>query len=106
MRKVLCALVLAVVSTCVAVPAAQADTPRCVSKREFRHVHRGMSKGRVHHVFDVKGRRVSFSRHDGTTSEIRRYRPCRRRSAVSVAFSNGHLSAKSAVWHRTKRPRD
>lgn len=105
MKKLLCALAFAVASIGVGVPAAQADTPRCVTKAEYRQVHRGMAKGRVHRVFDVRGRRVAFSKHRRVTSEIRRYRTCRRRSAVSIAFGNGRLTAKSAVWRHRRSGR-
>lgn len=39
-------------------PAA-ADTPGCVTQREFDQVHRGMRMAHVHHVFDTAGRVAS-----------------------------------------------
>ncbi len=98
MKKMLCAVALAAASITVSVSAAEAATPRCVTKAEFRHVHAGQSKARVHRNFDTRGRRIAFSQVDGTTSEIRRYRTCRRHSSISIAFSNGRVTVKSALW--------
>ena len=84
-------------------PAASADTPGCVTRAEFRQVHKGMTKTRVHRVFDTSGRRQAIAHSGGYTSEIRSYNPCSRYSAVSLGFDSGpgeplRLNAKSAVW--------
>jgi hypothetical protein len=97
MKRILCALVLAVATLGVAAPAAQADSPRCVTKAEFRSVHVGMTKARVHRIFDTSGRRVTFARVRRYTSEVRRYRPCSRRTAISVSYANRRLDGKSRV---------
>lgn len=99
-KKSLCAFAL--VATClIGIPTtAQADTKVCVSPGEYSHVHRGMTKRRVHRVFGSRGRRVAFSRRGRHTSEIRRYRGCPRRSMVSVSYVNGRLRAKSARFPR------
>jgi hypothetical protein len=97
MRRGLCALVLAVASFGVIAPPAEADTPRCVTAREFRQVQPGMPKRRVHRVFDTRGRRAAFARVGRVTSESRHYRPCRRRTAIAVAFHNHRLSAKAMI---------
>ena len=34
---------------------ASADTPRCVTHQEYRRVHVGMKKARVHRLFDISG---------------------------------------------------
>ena len=96
MRMSLCALVLAVAGMVLAATPAQADSPRCVSKAEYHRVHRGMSRGAVHAVFDTRGRRRAFSRVGRFTSEVRVYRGCPRRSVVSVSYARGRLSGKSA----------
>ena len=75
-----------------------ADSPRCVSKGEYRQVHRGMSRGQVHRVFDTRGHRRAFARVGRFRSEVRVYRGCGRRSAVSVAYSRGRVRAKSAIF--------
>jgi len=37
-------------------PAAAAqDTPGCVTKKEYRKIHKGMTKKRVHRIFDTRG---------------------------------------------------
>ena len=41
-----------VVATSPAAVAAQ-DTPRCVTKKEYRKVHKGMTKKRVRRIFDT-----------------------------------------------------
>lgn len=98
MKKSLCVLTLAVACVGVLAPTAHADTPRCVTRAEYERVHNGMSKRRVHRIFDIRGRRVAISSSGGITSEIRRYRTCRSNSAVSVAYGNGRVTAKSAIW--------
>jgi hypothetical protein len=102
MKKALCAFVLALSCVVVVAPAAEADTNRCVTRAEFRSVHQGMAKGRVHRVFDVRGRRVAFAKIGRYTSEVRRYRPCSRRTAISVSYANGRLDAKSRVRLRRR----
>jgi hypothetical protein len=101
MKKMLCGLALAVASFGIAVPTAQADTPRCVTKGEYRQVHRNTRMPRVHRVFDVRGRRVAYARVGRFTSEVRVYRTCRRGGAVSVSYGNRRLKGKFAIW----RPR-
>jgi hypothetical protein len=98
MKKILCAFALAVACLTGTAPSAQAEVRVCVSPGEYKQVHRGMPKRRVHRVFDSRGRRVAFSRRGRFTSEIRRYRGCPRASAVSVAYGNGRLRSKSARW--------
>ncbi len=93
-------LALALGSLVVATsPAAAAqDTPRCVTKKEYRKVHKGMTKKRVHRIFDTRGRRDAFAQSGGHTAEIRSYRTCSRFSAVSISYGDGRLDGKSAVW--------
>ena len=98
MKNALCVLALAVAFVGVLAPTAHADTPRCVTRAEYERVHDGMSKRRVHQIFDIRGRRVAISRSGGVTSEVRNYRPCRPNSAVSIAYGNSRVTAKSAVW--------
>jgi len=95
MKKHLSALAVSMALVAVGAPAAQADTPGCVSKGELEHVHTGMAMSRVHRIFDTDGRRVAgFGR-----MSIRKYRPCPRHSSVRVLYRGGHLSAKKAFWH-------
>ena len=87
-------LALALGSLVVATsPAAAAqDTPRCVTKKEYRNVHKGMTKKRVHRIFDTRGRRDAFAQSGGHTAEIRSYRTCSRFSAVSISYGDGSPS--------------
>jgi hypothetical protein len=77
---------------------ASADTPRCVSKAEFRQVKKGMSKSRVAGIFDTAGKRDAISSGGGYTFEIRSYKSCTRFGAVAIGFSNGKLDNKTAIW--------
>lgn len=98
MKNMLCALGLVIACMGISAPVAHADTPRCVTKAEYERVHQGMTKRRVHRIFDVRGHRTVISRGGGVVVEVRRYRTCRRDSAVSVAYENRRVSGKSAVW--------
>jgi hypothetical protein len=100
MKTFLCVCAVTVVCLAGTVVPAQAAGRACVTVREYGQVHRGMSLRSVHRVFDTRGRRVVFFSHDGFSSEIRRYRGCARLSIVSVAYNNGRLRSKSAVWGR------
>jgi hypothetical protein len=75
---------------------ATADTPHCVVRSEFRHVHNGLSRVRVRRIFDTGGRLNSIA----GGHEVRTYRACHRprQSFVSVHFGNGRVIAKFAVW--------
>jgi hypothetical protein len=94
MKKHLSALAVSMALVALSAPAAQADTPGCVSKRELDHVHTGMAMSRVHRIFDTDGRLVAGL---GRMS-IRKYRPCPRHSLVRVTYRGGHVSAKVALW--------
>lgn len=103
MKRVLCALALVV--SCLGgvastAPPALAESRPCVSKGEYKRVHEGMRKRRVHRVFGARGRRVAYSQYRGYRAEIRRYRGCKRRTRVSVAYGNRRLQSKSASWNR------
>jgi hypothetical protein len=97
MKRTLCALVLAVASIGVIAPPADAGNSRCVTRAEYRAVHNGMLKGRVHRIFDTRGHRVAFAQTRRFTSEVRSYRACSRRTAVSVSYANRRVSAKARV---------
>lgn len=93
---------LFVIGSIFAVPVAMApmsaaaDTPGCVVRSEYRQVHRGMTKLRVHRIFDTDGRSVSTAR----GHEVRTYRACHRPrlSFVSVHFVSGRVLLKFAIW--------
>ncbi len=103
LRVTLGSMALVLTATTTLILPASADTPDCVTRAEYRKVHRGDSKPRVHRIFDVRGKREAISSSGGYKSEIRSYRTCSRFSAVSIAWEKKpnrpwRLSAKSAVW--------
>jgi hypothetical protein len=101
-KRILCALALVVSclgGVATTAPPAQAESRSCVSKGEFKRVHEGMRKRRVHRVFGARGRRVTYSQASGFRVELRRYRGCQRRTRVSVAYGNRRLRSKSASWN-------
>jgi hypothetical protein len=60
------------------VESARADTPGCVTYREFQNTYRGMSKWRVHSIFDTRGTRLSaYYDQYGRFHELRMYNKCR-----------------------------
>lgn len=94
--RLLLVILFVVGSMFIAPMPATADTPDCVVRSEFRHVHRGLSRTRVRRIFDTAGRLNSIA----GGHEVRTYRACHRprQSFVSVHFSNGKVIAKFAVW--------
>ena len=103
MKKIIASLAAGIAlgtgTAVVVAPAAQAaDTPGCVSQKEFRQAKKGMKAKKVHAIFDTKGKRDAISHAGGYTFEIRSYRACSRFGAVSVGYENGKLSTKSAVF--------
>jgi len=69
-------------------PPASADTPGCVTRGEYRHVHRDYTKPRVHRVFDTNGE--FWDGHAGGYTRI--YQVCdlyRRTYYVTVTFTDG-----------------
>ncbi|KQQ39762.1 hypothetical protein [Nocardioides sp. Leaf307] len=84
--------------TAVIAPATHADSPGCVTRKEFRKVGEGMGMKKVHAVFDTAGRRVAKDSQDGLTIETRRYSTCSGDGGVGVLFRNGRLSSKSGSF--------
>ena len=84
--------------------SAGTDSPGCVTRAEYRAVSRGMTKTRVHGIFDTAGTRLAISSSGGYAAEVRTYKVCRSPySAVSISFDKQpggdfKLSAKAAVW--------
>ena len=76
---------------------ASADTPGCVTKREFRGVEKGWSIERVHRRFDTAGRLEFVS----GAYKSREYRPCRhpRYSYISISYDHGRVDYKSAYFN-------
>ena len=100
-----CAVTTLFGTTLLAAPAAQASgTPGCVTRAEYRHVHKGMTKVKVHQKFGTAGKRMSRAASGGYVSEVRTYRVCHQRfSSIAISFSKNpggvlRLDYKSAVW--------
>jgi hypothetical protein len=98
-------ILAALVSFAVIAPMApaNADTPSCVSRSEYRKVRNNMAMAKVHRIFDVNGRRESIAHAGRFHAQVRSYNGCGQWSFVSIAFDKTgsnpwKLSAKSAVW--------
>jgi hypothetical protein len=100
--KVLSAIAIALVALAFA-PLAAADTPGCVTRSEYRAVHKDDSFARVHRIFDTDGRKIGGAKGGGFASQVRSYRTCRPSSSVVIQYDRSRgtiwkLRAKSAVW--------
>ena len=100
----LMAIVALIGGTALFSAPAQADrgSPTCVTRAEYRQVHRGMTKASVDREFGIHGKRFAGATSADTAP---RSGPTDRSrfSVVSIAFSANpggplRLSAKSAVW--------
>ena len=96
---------LAALSLCTAgaltvAPPAAADTAGCVSRVEYRKVHDGMTKKRVHRIFDTRGQQSWAMSSGGRYYESRDYKPCTspRWGFVWVDYINGRVDAKTVYW--------
>ncbi len=100
MKRILSTLAAAAILTggMAALPNEASAQAGCVSQAEFRQVKRGMSKAKVHRIFDTAGRRDAISHGGGFTFEIRSYKACSKYGAVSVGYTNGKLESKAAVF--------
>jgi len=98
MRRILVTLIAAAFTATglvVVAPPASA-THDCVNKKEYKRVKKGMSKSRVHRIFDINGKQVST----GYGYEYRDYRVCTdpKCGFVSVTFHKKKLDSKYAYW--------
>lgn len=59
-------------STLQAAESVNRDTPRCVSRKEWRRAKKGMKMRRVHRIFDIKGTKYAQT----ATVVQRKYRKC------------------------------
>ena len=94
------AAALAIAPLTVAAPA-QADTPKCVSKPEFKKVQKGWAISRVHRVFDVSGKQTSYMGGSAyyPASQSRDYKPC----SSQYGFVSIDYEKKSGVWKVTQK---
>lgn len=82
---------------------AAAETAGCVTRLEYRRVHKGMTMRRVTRIFDTRGNRQVIAHSGRFWTQIRNYNTCSRFSVVSISFDRRgprpwRLTAKSAVW--------
>jgi hypothetical protein len=103
MKALLAALACVAVGALSLAGAAQTDAPGCVTRAEYRAVHKGDKMRRVHRIFDTDGRRLSIVWYGGYGGQVHRYRACRPGSSVVAQFEKKpggvwRLIAKSAVW--------
>lgn len=102
MKKQLVALAAATTvilgGTTLIAPAANADTQGCVTRKEFRKAKPGMARKRVHNIFDTSGKRDGVYVAEGIHMEMRSYNPCAKNGMISVEFTDGKLSSKSAYY--------
>ena len=75
---------------------AQADTPGCVTKSEYRHVHTGDSIRRVHRIFDTRGQLQEKGTSGGYPAKLRIYKACR--SAPYPALAVAYEKKTDGVW--------
>lgn len=74
--RLLAVIVLALGTLTTAAPAQAAGTPGCVTRAEFKAVHKGYSLIRVKSVFGTGGTRMSRVVMGGFSAEIRSYKTC------------------------------
>ena len=70
----------------------------CVTPSEFASAREGMSVSQVSELFGVSGTVTAQSSAFGTTIELRDYPACTEFGAVSIAFTDGRLTSKAAVF--------
>ena len=89
-------LALAVGGAVVTTSPATADTPGCVTKTEYRKIHKGMTKKRVHRIFDTRG----WGADGGAGGYSRAYPSCDHQHVAYIEYST--LSGKPTTdgWKR------
>jgi hypothetical protein len=101
LRKRLAAVMVAGVLAVptLAAQVAQADTPGCVTKTEFRNIHKPMLRKNVHNIFDTSGKQTFFWSGSGDVYESREYNVCTSSYGfVSVDYKNKRVDGKFAYW--------
>ncbi len=80
---------------------AQADTPGCVTKREYRHVHKNDSIRRVHRIFDTRGWLQEKGTSGGYPAKLRFYKACPSAPYSTVAV--GYHKKADGVWRLAEK---
>lgn len=90
-RKMIAGSLIAAALVGGAALPAQADTAGCVTRSEFRHVHKGMPERKVTRIFDTHGRLVSR----GYGYESREYKICGSAyGSAMVDYDHGYVDGK------------
>lgn len=100
MRAVLGAVVLAAAVVPVTMAAAPADAAASctISRTEYRHVHRDMTRDRVAHIVGCSGRVLSAATIGGDRYVTVKYRTGNLGGAALIDFANGRVESKLVVW--------
>ena len=105
MRKFVLLVALAAIASPIALTAAPASanpgSPGCVTRTEYRQVHKGMTPRQVSRKIGMRGHRDAGASSGGYRSEVWSYKTCQRYSAVAISYSGygtPRLDYKSAVW--------
>jgi hypothetical protein len=79
--------------------AANADTPGCVTRAEFRQIQMGMPKPRVERIYDTAGRHTFWPE-----KRARLYRQCGNLPKDAVNFTYiRYRVASDGRWHVRKK---
>ena len=107
MRSLAVLAATAALTSLAVVAPASADTPRCVSRAEFRAVKNGWSITRVYNRFDVTGSQDWYQagdrEYDWPATQGRSYRACTSFGSVYLEFERyprdvWRVTSKSAYW--------
>ena len=107
MKRVLVVTAVALAAVAVTVSPVSAATGNatsgCVTKAEYKRVHKGATLAKVAQTFGTPGKRMSIATSGGYGAQVRNYPTCSPYSAVAIAFDKNpgglyRLSAKSALW--------
>jgi hypothetical protein len=83
MRRIALMSLVVVLVSMGGTPIARADTPGCVSRREYNRVTKGMTMTKVHNIFDTEGQLTGL----GAPNELRYYETCTGRGVIQLIFS-------------------
>ncbi len=75
-------------------PPASADTPGCVTRAEYKSVHRHYSQLRVRHIFDTPGK-LSYQ---SGSYKTREYNTCTKYGYVAVSYRHGRVISKTGSF--------
>lgn len=104
--KITAVVIAVLLSVGLLSPAAQADTPHCVSKKEFRKIRvsgfhgplrTGMTQRRVTRVFDVPGKRHPDWISGNWRHRYRAYNACKGRRYMVQYAKRRHANPYRAV---------